>query len=170
MLQSWMRFRSQLVSAFGEPGGVDAGEPMAKRRRGETASSVIANPPHPRPHPGFWRLLASNNREVGRSFLLYDSFHRAQAHVTQIQAEPDALAVSLVRMQRTGARGWVITFEDSPVMMCSRWYDSVSTGITAAEGALAALPNATLAPAPDQSSASGRFRRRTVHAPDAHAW
>lgn len=176
MLQSWMRFRSLLVAGFAHPTGVESTPPRPAEGPPRRPPVRTANGSgHPdstnaEQRSGFWRLLASNNREVARSFLLYDGFRRAQAHVQQMQAHADALSIVIVRVQRNGSRGWVITHDDAPVIMCSRWYDSISTGVAAAEGALAALPTARLATAPDRSSASGRFQRRTVISTDASPW
>ncbi|WP_194409935.1 hypothetical protein [Microbacterium cremeum] len=151
MLRSWVRFRSPLVgsSAPDEPHAPGRGDDPPWRGRPAEAAE-----------PGFWRLLASNNREVGRSYLLYRSFEHARAHVQQVQAEPDALAVAFVSGPHNGARGWVVTFQGTPVMTCARWYDSTSARAAAAAGALSALPAAHVADGPDRSGPSGRFLRR----------
>lgn len=151
MLRSWVRFRSPLVGAS----VADELQALGREdtpRRGRPADVA---------EPGFWRLLASNNREVGRSYLLYRGFDHARSHVQQVQAEPDALAVAFVSGPRNGARGWVVTFHGTPVMTCARWYDSTSARASAAAGAMAALPTAHVAEVPDRSGPSGRFLRRT---------
>ena len=151
MLRSWVRFRSPMVgsSVPDELHALGRGEDPPRRGRQTEAAE-----------PGFWRLLASNNREVGRSYLLYRSFDHARAHVQQVQAQPDALAVAFVSGPHNGARGWVVTFQGTPVMTCARWYDSTSARASAAAGALAALPTAHVADVPDRSGPSGRFLRR----------
>ncbi|WP_164861592.1 hypothetical protein, partial [Microbacterium sp. CPCC 204701] len=151
MLRSWVRFRSPLVgsSVPDELQALGRGEDAPRRGRQTGAAE-----------PGFWRLLASNNREVGRSYLLYRSFDHARTHVQQLQAEPDDLAAAYVSGPHNGARGWVVTFQGTPVMTCARWYDSTSARAAAAAGALAALPTAQVADVPDRSGPSGRFLRR----------
>lgn len=143
MLLAWVRFRSMLT-------GLPEGGPRTDR-------------PHPaRRESGLWRLLATNNRELGRSFLLYHRFETARAHVQQLQARPDSLSVHYVPGPSNGSRGWVVMAGDSPVMTCSRWYGSLSAGAVAAARAVDALGSAVLADAPDRSDASGRFRRRAA--------
>lgn len=118
------------------------------------------------PESGLWRLLATNNRELGRSFLLYRRYESARAHVEQLQSTPEQLMIELIHGPHNGSRGWVITAEDAPVMTCSRWYSSSSAGALAASGALEAFRSAVLTDAPDRSDASGRYRRRKPG--DAH--
>lgn len=153
MLRAWLRFRSPLISsthpdahsATGRSNGDDPAKPERRRDGGGL---------------GFWRLLASNNRELGRSFLLYRSFERAREHVQLLQERPQSLSVAYVSGPVHGSRGWVVTSEGAPIMTCSRWYDSTSARGAAASGALAALPVAHLSEAPDRSGPSGRFLRR----------
>lgn len=154
MLRSWVRFRSPLVGTTptDELHTLSRGEDQPRRGRSTDADE-----------PGFWRLLAPNNREVGRSYLLYRSFDHARSHVQQVQADPDELAVAFVSGPHNGARGWVVTFHGTPVMTCARWYDSTSARASAAAGALSALPTAHVADVPDRSGPSGRFLRRAEH-------
>ncbi|WP_344052617.1 hypothetical protein [Microbacterium lacus] len=144
MLLAWARFRGALAMG---PTRVPA--PLRPARAADPVS-------------GLWRLLATNNRELGRSFLLYRRIESAQAHVTQLQSDPDALTIEHVPGPTSGSRGWVVLASGSPVMTCSRWYGSLSTGAVAAAGALAALRTAVITDVPDRSDSSGRFRRRTA--------
>lgn len=141
MLLAWARFRSTLT---GLPGS-----------GGETRRAPTANR-----ESGLWRLLATNNRELGRSFLLYHRFEAARAHVEQLQAQREALSIEHVPGPIKGSRGWVVVAGGAPVMTCSRWYSSLSAGAEAASRALEAFGTASLADAADRSDASGRFRRR----------
>ncbi len=151
MLLAWARFRGTLAA-------------------GPTRMLPNARPPQSRtPNSGLWRLLATNNRELGRSFLLYHRFDAARAHVVQLQSDPDGLTIEHVPGPSNGSRGWVIVAAGSPVMTCSRWYSSLSTGAVAAAGALEAFRTAVLTDAPDRSDASGRFRRRAPLNADARA-
>lgn len=162
-LQSWLRFRAPLS------GGASADDAL---RRGDTGRMGEAEAAKGQRGgsgaPGFWRLLASNNRELGRSFLLYRSFDHARSHVQLVQS--GALEVVYVTGPHSGARGWVVTHEGAPVITCSRWYDSVSARASAASGALAALPLAHVADVPDRSGPSGRFLRRVPMEQDAAIW
>ncbi|WP_167040798.1 hypothetical protein [Salinibacterium sp. ZJ454] len=148
MRLAWARFRSTL-----------AGPPRVLHKTSPTQT--------PNPQSTLWRLLATNNRELGRSFLLYHSFEAARAHIQQVQARPDSLKIEHMPALNNGLRGWIIMAADAPVMTCSRWYSSLSTGAEAASRALEALRTAELADSPDRSDASGRFRRRAPVGADA---
>ncbi len=149
MLLAWARFRGAL---FVGPA---------------SAPTRVRPTPADDPTSGLWRLLATNNRELGRSFLLYHRFETARTHVMQLQADPDSLRVEHVSGPINGSRGWVMMAEDAPVMTCSRWYSSLSSGAAAGAGALDAFRTALLTDAPDRSDASGRFRRRVATDADA---
>jgi hypothetical protein len=137
MLLAWWRFRDSLVGAH--------------------------RPSPPRPSEGIsslWRLLATNNRELGRSFLLYRRFDAARTHVRELQAHPEALTIEYVPGRDKTSRGWVVVGPAGPVMTCSRWYSTLSTAAVSASRSLEAFETAILADSADRSDASGRFRRR----------
>ena len=148
MLLAWARFRSTLA------------EPPRVPPKTSPAQA-------PNQQSSLWRLLATNNRELGRSFLLYHRFEEARAHIQQLQARPDSLTIEHLPGLSHDLRGWIIMAADAPVMTCSRWYSSLSTGAEAASRALEALRTAVLADSPDRSDASGRFRRRAPVGADA---
>lgn len=150
MLLAWARFRGTLAG----PSGVDTHAHPVKAAH---------------PQSGLWRLLATNNRELGRSFLLYRRYEAARAHVEQLQRDSGELAIELIHGPHNGSRGWIITAADAPVMTCSRWYSSSSAGAIAAAGALEAFRGALLTDAPDRSDASGRYRRRKPGAAHVHS-
>ena len=156
MLTAWVRFRSPLAETASDGPVAEMHRP-APRPAAAPGTRVVAAAA---PTSGFWRLLASNNRELGRSYLLYRSFDHARAHVQELQSDAAALTIAYVSGAQPGSRGWVITHAGAPVLTCSRWYDSISTRSAAASGALAALPLAVLAAAPDRSGPSGRLMRR----------
>ena len=141
MLLAWLRFRSLLIAS--PTGTPSSGASVTVEKRDS----------------GLWRLLATNNRELGRSFMLYGRFDTARAHIAQLQAHPAALAIDHFPGPTNGSRGWAVIADGVPVMTCSRWYGSLSTGAAAAEGALQAFLHAAMAEAPDQTDASGRLRR-----------
>lgn len=149
MLVAWARFRRLLASSAREA-------PHAKPAALPVYSESV-----------LWRLLATNNRELGRSFLLYRRYETARAHVEQLQSDPDLLSIELVRGPHNGSRGWAIMAANVPVITCSRWYSSISAGSLAAAGALEAFRTAVITDSPDRSDPSGRYRRRTPISPHA---
>lgn len=151
MLVAWARFRGTLASPTHELARAHPSTPPAER------ASVL------------WRLLATNNRELGRSFMLYRRFDAARAHVEDLQSLPGALTIELVHGPQNGSRGWVIMSAGVPVITCSRWYSSISAGALAASGALEAFRGAVVTDAPDRSDASGRYRRRAPAGPHVHS-
>lgn len=159
MLRAWLRFRDPLVGSS-DPDArpplrhVDGDLHRSERGGGRAGTRAI----------GFWRMLASNNRELGRSYLLYRSFEQARAHVHALQGHPEALEVTYVSGPVTGSRGWVLTAAGEPVMTCSRWYDSTSARAAAAGGALAAFPLALVSDTPDRGGRSGRYPRAAERA------
>ena len=163
MLRAWLRFRDPLVGSRDPDArpsvrhvAADLHRPKGDGGRGggRVGSREV----------GFWRMLASNNRELGRSYLLYRSFEQARAHVHALQGQSDALDVTYVSGPVTGSRGWVLTAAGEPVMTCSRWYESTSARAAAAVGALAAFPRAVVSDAPDRSGRSGRYPRAAERA------
>ena len=157
LLVAWARFRAPLAimavdrrsAAPSVPGGV------VQPRQGQRGSEPYAAPRR----MGFWRLVASNNRELGRSYHLYDSHDRAREHVLQLQADARSLVVEVVPGPRTGSTGWVLRHDGQPVLTCGRWYASASTGAASAAGALGALASAAVFTSAELRHASGRVRR-----------
>lgn len=151
MLVAWARFRGTLASpSHGLPRAQPPALPVE-------------------PDSVLWRLLATNNRELGRSFVLYRRFEAARAHVEQLQSVPDTLTIELVHGPHNGSRGWVIMAAGVPVITCSRWYSSISAGALAASGALEAFRGAVVTDAADRSDPSGRYRRRAPVVPHVHS-
>lgn len=139
MLLAWGRFRDALTGRRA---------PIMPRPASDAAT-------------GLWRLLATNNRELGRSYLLYRRFDVARAHVRELQARPAQLGIEYLPGLDKNSRGWVVVAPTGPVMTCSRWYNSLSAAAIAATRALDAFESAVLADAADRTDASGRFRRRS---------
>ncbi|SFR82584.1 hypothetical protein SAMN05428970_2632 [Agromyces sp. CF514] len=167
MLAAWGRFRFQLLEST-EPPVADL---RAEVRRAPASVSVVAA--HGRTsdaQAGLWRLLASNNRELGRSSLLYGTHAAARNHVLRLQAASDDLKVVAVGGPVNASHGWVVSLADRPVMTCSRWYSSTSTSIASAIGALAALRTAVLSEDVDRSAPSRRFSRRATVRSDVGRW
>ncbi|GAA4372679.1 hypothetical protein [Agromyces bauzanensis] len=162
MLIAWARFRHPFVVRSAEA------SPRPARSMSRAVSTRTSHRPTPgRPEegsPGLWRLFATNNRELGRSFHLYSSVEAARMHVERLQGDEARLEIDIVPGPLTSSRGWMITHEGSPVMTSSRWYASSSTGSEAAVGALAAFVRALISPVVDHGPSSGAGRPRILGA------
>lgn len=146
LIAAWASFRAPLAQSVGGRSLLTEqvlGKTVQSRRgpvrSAQDAATVQA---------GFWRLTATNHRELGRSFLMYEHIERAREHVLSLQAVPDLLVAEVVVGPMTGSRGWIIHHRDQPVITCSRWYESTSTCAAAAERARIAFASAILSTAP----------------------
>lgn len=158
LLAAWANYRVPLARSASErqaPADPAPGEKV-QSHRGPSSPQPQHGPNTP---VGFWRLVAANHREIGRSFLLYDDFVRAREHVAKLQSDHDALTVDVVPGPGIGVHGWVLRHRGRPVLMCSRWYDSSSTCAAAAIGARTAFISARLSAAPEVRGRSGRVQR-----------
>ncbi|WP_223690442.1 hypothetical protein [Leifsonia poae] len=88
---------------------------------------------------GIWRILASNNRELGRSALAYTTLDSARAHVQALRGSTDALSITVVNGNSTGKHGWYMTMKGSPVLTCGRWYGASASSSEAALATIEAL-------------------------------
>ena len=163
MLLAWARFREPLAAA-GRPGGAVAD------RADPRVASAFAPSKAPDASSGLWRLLATNNRELGRSFLLYTSLDAARSHVKRLQRHAAELEVVVVIGPVTASYGWIVMHDGVPVMTCGRWYSSTSTMAAAVAGTLAALPTAVLSAEVDRPARSGRLSRRVASSGHALVW
>ncbi|AWB96455.1 hypothetical protein DCE93_13020 [Agromyces badenianii] len=160
MLLAWGRFREPLAAAT-RPAATGA----ARR-----AAPLVPAPKTPGAVSGLWRLLATNNRELGRSYLLYSSFEAARMHVQRLQRHAADLEVSAVMGPEPATHGWIVTHDGVPVMTCGRWYSSTSAMAASVAGTLAALPNAVLSAEVDRPAPSGRLSRRLTSSGHAQSW
>jgi hypothetical protein len=161
MLHSWIRFRD-LVESADALGPRRRPVPRASTRSPELASTSSAK-------TGVWRVLASNNRELGRSSLTYASFDVARAHVVTLQASVDDLVVTPVVGPQPGLYGWLLEHEGVPVITCGRWYAASSSRETVIS-TVAALKIAVITEAPRAvldplRRSAGRRLDRTAVAP-----
>ncbi|GAA1954126.1 hypothetical protein [Agromyces allii] len=177
MLIAWGRFRSQLAGAGDQIGpGIKASAARTVATATaphRPAAAAAAEERHGRGDAqasGLWRLLASNNRELGRSYLLYSSHAAARTHVQRLQAASAGLEVVIMDGPVNASHGWVVTCGGTPVMTCGRWYSSTSTSIASAMGALAALHRAVLSEDVDRTAPSRRFSRRVPMKSQVDAW
>lgn len=118
---------------------------------------------------GIWRLLASNNRELGRSGNAYSSFDAARDHVLRLQEVVDDLVIIGVRGAASSQYGWIATLGDAAVITSGRWFGASSTSLHSAATTLAAFESATVS---DEvwvgSHSAGRGARRGLVA--ASTW
>ena len=162
MLHSWIRFRD-LVESADALGPRRRPVPRETARRPEVASTKSTH------STGVWRVLASNNRELGRSARTYASFDVARAHVATLQASVDELVVTPVVGPQPGLYGWLLEHDGTPVVTCSRWY-AASSGRETVISTVAALRIAVIMEAPRSvldplRRSAGRRIDRTAVAP-----
>jgi hypothetical protein len=89
--------------------------------------------------PGIWRLLASNHREIARSWSAYPSFDAAQGHMLELQQSVAELEVVVVRDARAGRYAWTASFRGRAVITAGRWFGASSASFDSAALALAVL-------------------------------
>ena len=107
---------------------------------------------------GIWRLLAPNNREIGRSAFIYGSFEVAQANVTFLKHSAAELTPISFHGPTGGMHGWYVALEGRLVFTCARWYETGQLSLEAAAGAIQAMSGAFVSQGPHQFS--GRRRTR----------
>lgn len=144
MFLAWTRFLQTVEGAARRTGSI------AVARPGTPAATPVPRRP-PMAHPvvadgacGVWRILASNNRELGRSARAYTSYAAARAHVIALRAGIDDLRLTTVSGERTGMHGWYLSHGRQPVITCGRWYGAAASGTTAAFAAIDALGEAEI--------------------------
>ena len=101
---------------------------------------------------GIWRLLAPNNREIGRSAFIYGSFEVAQANVTFLKVSAAELMPVSFHGPTGGMHGWYVTLEGRLAFTCSRWYETGQLSLEAAAGAIQAMSGAFVSQGPHQFS------------------
>lgn len=156
MVQKWIRFRNTILG----DAPVALGTPPAGRS--PQASNSTARSSQPGDGVLYWRLVASNNRELGRSALLYQSVDQARRHVERIMSAAAELKIDAVADRSALRRGWVLSLEAAPVMTCARWYTSSSTSVSSAMSALAALQGARVLVGPTRAASTTPIERESV--------
>jgi hypothetical protein len=117
------------------------------------AGHVVSGPPLParetRPGgTGIWRLVAPNNRELGRSWSAYPTFDEAHEHVVRLQRDISVLTVTGVRGPTSSQYGWVASLGERRVITSGRWFGASSTSLQSAATTLAAFCSAEIAAEP----------------------
>jgi hypothetical protein len=137
MFLAWARFLRSVESAARQTG--PAG--VAERTIAETATR-LASGPVATGACGIWRVLASNNRELGRSARAYTSFESARNHVLRLRDGLGDLNVTAVTGGRPGMHGWYMSARASAVVTCGRWYGAAASSAEASLATLDALRDA----------------------------
>jgi hypothetical protein len=147
MPRAWTRFRDRLTA---------------------TDARAVDRPADPPSGPVcVWRLLASNNRELGRSAELYRSFDEARESVFDARLVRDDFEIRSVHGPTAGTHGWFAHERDAPPLMtCGRWYGAQAASIDAARHSLDAFRRATVLAEGHRRLSSDRRRsvRETVGA------
>ena len=126
-------------TAFRELVGVGAGLGVVA----EPTRSRVARSPHTVGHQvGIWRLLAPNNREIGRSAFLFGTFAAARTNVSQLKEQTAEMIATPFHGPTSGSHGWFVSVSGRLVFTCARWYETASLSLEAAAGAIAAFRHA----------------------------
>ena len=125
----WTAFRDSIRTATALGDSVPVAMP---------ASTSVAPP------VGIWRLLASNNRELARSWIVYPDCAAAREDVTRLQSAVSSLAVTVVRGRSATEYGWFATLDGVPVISSGRWFGALSTSAHSAATTLADFAHATV--------------------------
>lgn len=157
MVQKWIRFRNEIIG--------DPSVSLASPRGGKAIASSSAAPRSAADLGDgvlYWRLVASNNRELGRSAFLYQSVEQARRHVERIMSVAAELKIDAVADRPALRRGWVLSQDATPVMTSARWYSSSSTSVSSAASALAALRGARVLQGPVRAGSTTPLERDSV--------
>ena len=150
MLRAWTAFRLGLRDI--RPTEADLVGPD----RAVAAAAAAAAASGSAAASGFWLILSTNNREIGRGTLLYSSSSAARMHLRLLQSLTDRMTVSIVTGPSAGTHGWLVSAGDREVMSCARWYASGPAARRAANATVAALQLAVFSPSPRAGSAAIR--------------
>jgi hypothetical protein len=124
MPRAWSRFRDQLVAT----------EQRSADHRADLQFGPVC----------VWRLLASNNRELGRSAELYRSFEDARAAVFDARLV-QSFEIRSVHGPNAGTHGWFVHGPDAPALMtCGRWYGAHAASVDAARHSIEAFHRAAV--------------------------
>lgn len=150
-LAAWLLFRSHFLPEWSA-----------------TAASLESTPEAALTHLGVfgvWRLLATNNRELGRCARVFVSPRAAFDAAVAEQSRVDEMTITAVRGPQSTMHGWVIRRGDRPVLIAARWYESPSEAAAAGRAASSALASATIAHGVSIGTASGRRARVVMNTP-----
>lgn len=149
MLRAWLVFRGQVLA------NADLrvpSEPVLGPAAAEATQGLY----------GVWRILATNNRELGRCAALHATPLDAFADATTTQAFAEELTPTLVRGSQPMTHGWVLRRDGTAIVTASRWYESASEAGAAARAARKVLGVATVVDGVSVGTHSGRRHRRAI--------
>jgi len=69
-----------------------------------------------------WRLIGTNNHELGRSALSFPSYQQVLGAVAELQENLDRLVRLAIRDRPTGRWGWRLELDGVAVAISGRWY------------------------------------------------
>lgn len=141
----WAAFRDALAVGLPVPGTPD-------ERVGPPARHIEFS------RMGIWRLLASNNRELARSWSAYPSFGAAHDHVERLQRDVGSLKICAVRGESPSQYGWLATSNGVAVITSGRWFGASSTALHSAVTSLAAFETAVVPATAARDRTQGRRR------------
>lgn len=144
MLRSWLHFRTLILAE------ADATLP---RPLESTAGLGVF---------GVWRVLATNNRELGRCATLHASPAEALKDAEMAKLGAAQLSATVVRGTQPMTHGWVLRRDGHAVLTASRWYESASEANAAAKAARAAVDSAAVVGGVSIGTQSGRRHRRSL--------
>jgi hypothetical protein len=145
MLGSWLAFRARVLPT--------AMAPEFLSPRGDDPVSRAGM-------YGVWRLLATNNRELGRGVALHPAPDEAWADAEKLSARAELLSPMTVRGDMSTRHAWALRLDGEPVLISSRWYESPSEAAAAARSARVQLGRAHIARAVNIGTRSGRRYRQ----------
>lgn len=145
MLASWLSFRARILPAETGQGVV------APRASGPVARGGMY---------GVWRLLATNNRELGRGTWLYPAPDDAWADAEVLSARAGELSPTTVRGDVPTRHAWALRLGGLPVLISSRWYESPGEAAAAARATRDHLGRAHIARVVNIGTRSGRRYRQ----------
>jgi hypothetical protein len=110
-----------------------------------TASRHVDNPVAPRYG---WRVIAANNRPLGRSATVFDSYEACRDAAEQLREAVDDASSAVHFNSTRGHWTWSVTIDEAPVAVCVHPYlrriecvralrqfvEAVAAGVPSAEG------------------------------------
>ncbi|WP_338178802.1 hypothetical protein [Jatrophihabitans sp.] len=95
-----------------------------------------------------WRVIAANNRPLGRSSAVFDSYHSCRAAAEELQQRVDDATSSVLFDNSRGHWTWAVALAGTPVAVCVHPYlrriecvralrqfvEAVTAGVPSAEG------------------------------------
>ena len=113
-----------------------------------------------------WRIVSGNNREMGRSAVVFEDLASCLAGIEELQNADERLEPRMSLDSRRSHWWWSIGLDGQPVAMSSRGYDRGRECGASLAGFLKALPRATVV----HPVASGLRRRRDLLPGDFLRW